>query len=340
MHVVSLPTSPTPATPRVAKLPPGATRRRPQPEPEPEPTEPGYLAIDLGPSRLAAAVVSADGDVVVRDRVATPPRNVWPVVRQLVGRVLAANQTTHKQALVGPTWAGVTCPGPFDHARGTIRPVGMATWRDFPLAEEMATLTGLPVAVETPARALALAEQWLGEAARVPLGEQQFATLVLGDDADGAVVAGGRLLDGRNGNLGQFGHLIVEPDGAPCECGASGCLTVYAGVRGVEASTGRDLRRTPPAIVERTGIMVARACASIAAMLDVTDVLVGGSVPSVMGQPFFDALANELEQRSRLAHLHELRVRGLGAAKIGPLSSAAAVAKRAESSARAGSEHR
>lgn len=325
------------ATPRVAKLPPGAPRRRPEPEPEPIPTEPGYLAIDLGPSRLAAAVVNAAGDVVVRDRVATPQRNVWPVVRQLVGRVLAANQTIAAKpgskpgvdvTLVAPVSCGVTSPGPFDRSAGTIRPVGMPMWRDFPLRDEMAAVTGLPVAVETPARALALAEQWLGESAATPLAEQQFATLVLGDDADGAVVAGGRLLEGRTGNLGQFGHLIVEPDGAPCACGAAGCLTTYAGVRGIEASTGRDLRRTPPAIVERTGIMAARACATVAAMLDVTDIVIGGIVPSVMGQPFFDALATELEQRSRVAHLHDLRVRGVGTPGIGPLASAAAVARR------------
>jgi glucokinase len=310
-------------TPRVATLPAGTPRTVPVPAPPPAPTEPGYLAIDLGFSRLAAAIVNRSGDVLVRDRVATPARNVWPVVRQLVGRVMAANQTG-----VGPTHCGVACPGPLDRAAGVIRPLGMPVWHDFPLAAEMAELTGLPVEVDTPARALALAEQWIGEFAGTAPAEQQFAALVLGDDVDGAVVAAGRLLDGRTRNLGQFGHLIVEPGGAPCACGAVGCLTTYAGVRAIEASTGRDLRRTPPAIVERTGIMVARACASIAAMLDVSTIVIGGVVPSVMGAPFFDALAAELEQRSRLTHLQQLRVRGPGSTKIGPLASAAALAWR------------
>lgn len=309
-------------TPRVSTLPRDAPRPEPaSPAPRPD-AQPGYLAIDLSATRLAASIVSATGDVLVRDRVATPQRNVWPVVRQLVSRVLAANQTA-----VEPTHCGVTCPGPIDRTSGTIRPVGMPVWRDFPLQAEMATLTGLPVAVDTPARALALAEQWLGESAGRPAGDQQFATLVFGDDVDGAVVAGGRLLGGQTGNLGQFGHLVVEPEGAPCACGAVGCLTVYAGVRGIEASTGRDLRRTPPAIVERTGIMAARACASLAAMLDVADIVIGGVVPSVLGQPFFDALAGELEQRSRLPHLHDVRVRGLATTRIGPLASAAALAR-------------
>jgi glucokinase len=136
-------------------------------------------------------------------------------------------------------------------------------------------------------------------------------------------------MQGLTGNLGQFGHILVEPDGFECWCGAVGCLTMYAGARGIHASTNRDLRRTPPAIVERTGIMVARACASIAAMLDVAEVVIGGVVPSVLGELFFDALAKELDQRSGLSHLAELRVRGVGPGGIGPLVAAAAVARSA-----------
>ena len=57
------------------------------------PVTDAYLAIDLSPSRLAAGVLTEDGDVVIRDRVATPARNVWPALTQLVSRVMAANPT-------------------------------------------------------------------------------------------------------------------------------------------------------------------------------------------------------------------------------------------------------
>lgn len=285
----------------------------------------GFVAVDLSPSRLAAGIVDGAGEVVVRDRLATPARNVWPALIQLVRRVLAANPTD-----VAPTWVGVTCPGPIDRGTGSMKPVGMPMWHGFPLRRELAETTGLPVDVETAGRGLALAELWQGEAAQLPPARQQFATLVLGDDADGALVIGGRLAQGLTGNLGQFGHLIVEPEGAECPCGAIGCLTAYASVRGIEASINRELRRTPPAIVERTGIMTARACATIAATLDVSDIVVGGAVPSVLGPPFFDALARELDQRSGLSHLSDLRVRGVGTTGVGPLVSAAAVARHAQ----------
>jgi hypothetical protein len=53
-------------------------------------------------------------------------------------------------------------------------------------------------------------------------------------------------------------------------------------------------------------------------------------VPSVLGEPFFDAVEKELDQRSGLAHLAELRVRGVGVGRIGPLIGAAAVARHAQ----------
>lgn len=293
--------------------------------PPPAPREPGYLAIDLGASRLAAGIVDRDGEVVLRDRVATPARNVWPVLTQLVGRVIAANPGP-----IEPTICGVTCPGPIDRGTGSMKPVGMPIWHDFPLRRELGAVTGLEVEIDTSGRALALAELWRGDAAERPVDAQYFATMVLGDDVDGGFAIGGRVAQGLTGNLGQFGHIVVEPDGVPCVCGAAGCLTMYAGARGIESSTGRELRRTPAAIVERTGIMVARACASVGAMLDVPEIVLGGIVPSVFGDPFFEALARELEQRSGLAHLAQMRVRGVSSGRIGPLVAAAAVARARE----------
>lgn len=276
----------------------------------------GYLAIDLGPSRSSVGVVDPEGVVMIRDRIPTPARNVWPAITGLARRVLAANPTD-----VRPVAIGVTCPGPIDRMTGAMKPPGLPTWHDFPIRRELAELTGLPVAIETSGRGLALAQAWLGPAFRSGHG----ATLVLGDTADGGLMIHGRLADGATGNLGQFGHIVVEPGGERCVCGASGCLAAYATTGAITASTGRDLRRTPDAIVERTGIMTARAIASLAAMLDVSDVIVGGVVPSVLGERFFDALEVELDQRSRLGHLAELLVHPAGA--LGPLAAAAAVAR-------------
>ncbi len=267
----------------------------------------------------------------MRDRIATPQRNVWPAVIQLVRRVIAANSTgVVAQAI------GVTCPGPIDRATGSMKPFGLPEWHGFPLRRELSEMFGLPVEIDTAGRGLALAEVWIGETSRRSRNDQNVAALVASDEVDGGLIIKGRLAQGTMMNAGQFGHIIVEPEGVECQCGAVGCLSAYVGSRSIQMSTGRDLRRTPPAIVERTGIMLARACASIAAMFDVSDIVVGGVVPLALGPDLFVAVQHELDQRSRLAHLGELRVRGV--ARLGPLVGAAAVAHDADLIARDGAD--
>lgn len=286
-----------------------------------------YLAIDLGASRLAAGVVGADGGLLVRDRVATPVRHVWPTLVRLIRRVLAAAPLDEP-----PTACGVSTPGPIDRRTGRFTAAQVSSWADFPLRDELMTVTGLPVAIDLPGRALALAEQWCGAA----VGRPDFVAISMSDVVDAGIVAGGRLLQGRNGNVGQIGHLVVEPDGRPCICGAHGCLDVYASASGIESDTNRPLPRTPEAIVERTGIMLARAIASVAAMVDPGLVLVAGSVPSVLGDPMFAAMNRELEQRLRLTHLGPMEVRAVDGSTGGPLVAAAAVARAATPAGSAG----
>jgi glucokinase len=273
-----------------------------------------YLAVDLGVSRLAAGIVDGAGRVLVRDRVPTPPRHVWPALTRLVSRVLAASPDG-----VVPVACGVACIGPLDHVAGTVAAPTTPAWHGFPLRDELRAVTGLPVVLDTPGRALAQGELWCGRA----VGRRDVVAVLLADTVEGGIVSGGRLLAGRTGNAGDVGHLVVEVDGRPCHCGGVGCLDAYAGGAAIEAETSRPLRRTPASIVERTGIMVGRAVASVAAMVDTRLVVVAGSVPAAFGQPMFDAIDRELEQRSRLVHLRRLRVVPGG---IGPLVGAAAVA--------------
>ena len=280
--------------------------------------QPAFLAIDLGLQRLAAGVVDATGAVVVRDRVATPARHVWPALTRLVSRVIAASPGDTR-----PITCGVTCAGPIDQVHGAAASEPLPGWDGFPVRAELEQVTDVPVHIESRGRATALAEAWCGHA----VGVDDFVVLVAGDVVDAGIVAHGRLLDGSTRNVGQIGHLVVEPGGRQCVCGALGCLDAYASAGAIEADTNRPLRRTPPGTVERTGIMLGRAIASIVAMVDTTRVFVTGSVPGTFGAPMFESIERELEQRSRLAHLSGLTVTSIGATSSSPLVAAAAVAR-------------
>lgn len=276
-----------------------------------------YLGVDVGASRLAAAVVSEHGEVLVRDRVPTPGREVWPALSRLVRRVMAAAPSP-------PVAVGVGVGGPMNATERTVSPLHIPSWREFAIGAEMEALTQLPVTVDNNAKAVALGEGWCGAAS----GERSFVSVIVGHGVGGGIVLGGRLLDGRLGNAGHLGHVVVEPDGRPCYCGGRGCLEAYCSGRAIEEETGRPPQRAPQAIVARSGLLLGRALASVGAMCDVRVAVVGGSVALGFGEPFFDAARAEIEQRARLGFLHGYRLLPAGLGQMAPLVGAAARARR------------
>jgi glucokinase len=286
-----------------------------------------YLAIDVGTDRLAAGVVDETGVVVVRDRVTTPQRDVWPALHRLVRRVVAARPDDADPLEV----CGVSCEGPIDAVGGTVSPLHLPVWQGFELRERITELTGLPTVLGPTAQGRALAERWQGAAADVT----DVMVLFVSDAVEAGVISNDRLLHGRTGNAGQLGHVVVEPDGLPCVCGGAGCLTAYVSSSAIEEETNRPLRRAPVPVIERAGVMIGRAIASSVAVFDLRLVVLTGAVPAAFGQTLLDAARRELDQRSRLAHVrrgadrseHVVRVELTTLGREAPLLGAAALAR-------------
>lgn len=273
-----------------------------------------FLAVDIAGSTLKAAIVDESGTLLVRDRVPTPARDVWPSVARLVRRVMAASPQP-------PEACGVACSGPLDSAGGTVSPLTIPSWQEFPLRGAVAELTGLPVTIDTDGQALVLAETWAG-AAR---GWTDVIGVVVGDSVSGGIISSGRLLQGRFGNAGNLGHMVVESDGRVCSCGGVGCLDAYASRAAIEAETGRDIQRAPVAITERTGTLVGRALASVGSLLDLRCAVIGGSVALSFGEPFFAAVVAEVERRAGLEFTRDFEIRTAALAGHAALVGAAAL---------------
>lgn len=275
------------------------------------------LAVVVEPGRLSAGLVDGRGEVIVRDRVGTPTREVWRALEQLVGRVLAARP----DELGAPTAVGVSCPGPIDLAAGSVSPMSLPGWSAFPLREHLAELTQLPVSLDTSAGALAEGERRFGDTTDAT----SFVTLLLDQEVESACVIDGVRLRGAHGNAGSLTHVAVDPLGPACACGAAGCLRAYAAQPVLEAELNRPLRRATASIVERTGIMVGRAIASTAAVFDVTTFLVAGTVVDTFGDVMLATVRREAAARCRLDHLLGLEVLE-PSGYLSPLAASAAVA--------------
>lgn len=282
------------------------------------------MAIDIGGTKLAAGLVGPKAELLVRDTIRTPratdPDALFRVIADLV-EICLGEAAALGSAVVA---CGVGTGGPMESCGERVSPLNIPAWRGFPLRERLealAMLRGVPVVIDNDAKALALGEQWAG-AGR---GVDDFLAMVVSTGIGGGIVLDGRLLDGRDGNAGHIGHVLVEPEGRPCACGARGCLEAEASGSAIASITGSPAADAPSEIIERTGMLVGRAVASVANLLDLRLALVGGSVALGFGLGFFIAAQRELDARARIDHARGCRIEPAGLGEAGPLIGAAAV---------------
>ena len=287
---------------------------------------PVVLAVDIGGTKLAAAVVDGAGRLLDQARVDTPssddPEQVFGALTAVIGRVLSATP-------LQPVVCGVGCGGPMQWGGEAVSPLNIGAWRGFPLRSRLTELVGLPVAVDNDAKALALGEGWLGAARGVP----DYLAIVVSTGVGGGIVLDNRLLDGRAGNAGHIGHVVVEPKGRACVCGGRGCLEAEASGSSIEVTTGLPASEASDAVRRRTGTLVGRAAASVANLLDLDLAVVAGSVALGFGAVFFDAAQEELDLRCHLDFSRSTRIVPAGLGADGPLTGAAAVGRRSVAAA-------
>jgi glucokinase len=276
------------------------------------------LAIDIGGTKMEIALVDSSGRIRWSKRGPTPsgPQDqVWAALDGLLGAIPDGAR---------PVACGIGCGGPMADQGDRVSPLNIAGWRDYPLRSNVARRTGLPTWVDNDAKALALADGWLGRAA----GHANYLSMVVSTGVGGGIVLDGRLLDGADGNAGHIGHVIVEPGGRRCGCGARGCLEAEASGTAIAAITGRPPAEAPRDVIERTGQMVGRGVASVANLLDLRLACVSGSVALGFGAPFFASAQAELSARAQLPFSSSCRIEPSSLGAHGPLIGAAAVAWR------------
>lgn len=274
------------------------------------------LALDIGGTKIAVALVDADGQLVHRAQLPTPDgdaETVWAVVDKLLTETL---QTADGVAAA----VGIASAGPIDLPTGTVSPINIAEWQHFPIAERVAAATGLPVRLGGDGLCMALGEQWRG-AGR---GAQFLLGMVVSTGVGGGLVLDGAPYDGRTGNAGHVGHVVVAPDGGDlCTCGGHGCVETIAsgpsmvrwarrqGWDGTDAKAlGEAANQGDELAVKafrRGARAVAAMIASVGAVCDLDLVVIGGGVAK-SGALLFDPVRAALADYAGLEFLRGLRV--------------------------------
>lgn len=280
------------------------------------------LAVDIGASHFQAGLVTAKGVLIDRDRVEIEvdggAEAHFGALTQIVFEM--RDRAAHQHA--APVRAlGVSSGGHVSRGLENVSPLSVAGWNDFPLRSRLAELTGLAVYGDLDARALALAEGWLGAAQ----GHPNFCAITVSTAVSCGIILNGDLLDGEHGYAGQIGHLIVDPGGRRCSCGAQGCLEAETSGQAIGAMTGRVATESSYQVMQRTGELVGRAAASLCNALDLSLVVVGGSVALGFGSTFFLAAQLALDEHAHQPYSRGARITPSRLGDQGPLIGAGAL---------------
>ncbi|MEU8241750.1 ROK family protein [Actinoplanes missouriensis] len=308
----------------------------------------GVVAVDIGGTKIAVALVDDAGVVHQRVDVATPRGGsaILCVVAELVAGVCS-------RAAVRAV--GVGAPGVIDPVTGAVRSATdiLPGWAGTPVRERLAARLGLPVAVANDVRAAAL-----GAAHSADVREHRDILHVsVGTGIGGALIRDRRMVTGPHAVTGEIAHLLVPATGAvACGCGrfdhleavaagpaiaaaiagAAGAAAVaraaaIAGTAGAARGSVLPLDRVAGlpearAIIGAAASVLGRTLAGLVAAVDVDAITLGGGV--VLGIPEFAGVVRDAFQAEALPPLRTVPVLVPAAGPDAPLLGAAHLARR------------
>ena len=249
------------------------------------------IGIDLGGTKTEGVAMSADGALLSRDRVPTPPdyATALDTIAALVARLEAGH---------GPARIGIGHPGSVSPAGGRMRNANSQWLNGRPLGEDLEARLDRPVRLANDADCFALSEARDGAGA----GHRIVFGVILGTGVGGGIVIEGKLLGGAQRIAGEWGHNPLpwpapeEVPGPACWCGLNGCIETWLSGPGLaqdhanrtgETLAARDIALSDaPACrgsVERYAGRLSRALASVVNLIDPDVIVLGGGVSNTPG---------------------------------------------------------
>lgn len=186
-----------------------------------------YLwGIDLGGTKIEGAILDSERttEPICRLRIPTEAEGGYGHILDQIVRVVELLK--QESGLPLPSALGIGTPGTSDRSTGRMRNCNTTALNGKPLPTDLQERLGIEVRSANDANCFALAEALLGAGK----GADVVFGVIMGTGVGGGLVVNGRVLNGAQGIAGEWGHNVLEPEGAPCYCGKRGCVeTVLAG---------------------------------------------------------------------------------------------------------------
>lgn len=191
-----------------------------------------FIGADVGGTKISAALVSANGEILSRAKTETPPKANGKEILKVIIKTI--QEACEEHPSIKPSGIGLGIPGIADPQSQEILVTPNIRLAGFPLKAALLKQFKTKIVIDNDVNCGLLGEQWLGAARKT----KHVIGLFPGTGIGGAVVINGQLVTGSQGAAAELGHMIMEINGPQCSCGNKGCLEAMASRWAIQ----RDIR--------------------------------------------------------------------------------------------------
>ena len=253
--------------------------------------------IDLGGTKIEGVILENNQDinVISRLRVPTEAQNgyehILNQIKKLIGEMT-------KESGLTPEKIGIGTPGALDPITGTLKNSNTTCLNGMPFKKDLEALIQVPLSMANDANCCAVAEAKFGAAKEKMADAEVVFGVIMGTGVGGGIVVNGKVINGRQGIGGEWGHNFLDASGGDCYCGKVGCVEqVISGPalqRYYESLTGnalnlkeivaRHLANSDEAAtktIERLHHFFGKGIANVINILDPDVIVIGGGVGNI-----------------------------------------------------------
>lgn len=297
------------------------------------------IGIDIGGTSTKIGFIHNNGEVIYKWEIPTNLQDEGKYIVPEIWESIMSNlerKQINSESIVG---IGAGAPGFIDTAKGIVHKAVNIGWVNFKLAELLEQVSNLPVFIGNDANIAALGEHWQGAGK----GAYNLIAVTLGTGVGGGIILNGEVVGGANGTAGEIGHMTVDSNGIPCNCGRKGCLETIVSATGIVRQGLDKIKENPnsplatfykeenmltakdiftlanegdsdcEAIVQHTGNLLGFTISNLAIVLNPSKVLIGGGV-SKAGDQLLTIIRSSFEAHTlpRTKEICDIEIAQLG----------------------------
>ncbi len=253
--------------------------------------------IDLGGTKIEGVILENRHslNIIERTRIATEGDKGY---EHIVNRIVELVEILKSKTGLLPSTLGIGTPGTLDPYSQTMKNSNTTAMNGKPLKKDLEARLDFPIYMANDANCFAIAEANLGVVAtEMPEAEVVFG-VIMGTGVGGGVVVNGKVLNGRHGIGGEWGHNFLDESGGMCYCGRVGCVeTIFSGpfleryytsltgnkvgLKNIVAAHHAGTDEAATQTMQRLVRMFGRAMGVIINVLDPDAIVIGGGVSNI-----------------------------------------------------------